>query len=219
LAIELQCDRCCRSVSFDRVEPGATLFCPVCKEPIQARPAKVTEIAPGQSDSEPWWVGGASVPASELTPINPKSDAFLVFAQPPPATNDWPTVVDGPALDSATVPHEALPSTEDDRQPICTPSPVPSVGPSRSVSAVSRRRGLSAAALLPGVIAFALVWFPVLVYVGLMLSALGLLFSGWMLGQALARGRRGVDFLLAAFVVNLQSLILAVFFLASWSGV
>lgn len=200
MAIELQCGRCLRSVSFDRVEPDATLFCPICKAPIPVKPAKVTEIAPPASDNVPWWVSGPSVPASELTPINPKSDAFLVFA--PPSASDWPTVVDGPALSDATVPNEILPRSAEERQP------------TRPRSA-ARKRGRSAVSLVPGVLAFAVVWSPALVYLGLMLAVFGLLFSGVLLGQALARGRRGADFLLAALLVNLQALILAVYFLAS----
>ncbi len=207
MAIELQCGRCLRSVSFDRVEPDAPLFCPICKAPIPVKPAKVTEIAPPASDEVPWWVSGPSVPASELTPINPKSDAFLVFA--PPSAGDWPTLVDGPALSDATVPNEALPRSAPERQPA---RPQSAAHRPRSTS---RKHIRSAAALLPGVLAFAVAWSPALVYLGLVLAVFGLLFSGFLLGQALAHGRRGADFLLAALLVNLQALILAVYFLAS----
>jgi hypothetical protein len=193
------------------VEPGETLFCPICKEPIPVIVPKVTEIAPLEPESAPWWVRDASVPASELTPINPKTDAFLVFA-PSPAS-DAPTVVGGPALNDPTLPDETLADSAEALQPIL---PQSSTEPTHGAASVAApRRGLRVAALLPGVVAFAVVWSPALVYLGLMLSALGLLFSVLMLGQGVARGRRGTDFLLAAFVVNLQSLILAIYFIAS----
>jgi hypothetical protein len=209
VAIELQCGRCLRSVSFDRVEPDKPLFCPVCKEPFPVKPSKVTEIAPLASESVPWWVSGPSVPAGELTAINPKSDAFLVFAPPRPSASDGPTVVDGPALGDATVPHEILPRPAEDRSPTRPQSTA------RQSDSAARKRGRSAAALLPGVLAFAVVWSPALVYLGLLLAVFGLLFSGLLLGRAIVRGRRGADFLLAAFLVNLQSFLLAVYFLVS----
>ncbi len=72
--------------------------------------------------------------------------------------------------------------------------------------------GLAVAALVLGAIAFATLWFPILLTTGLVLGSLGLLFAGLLLGQCLAQRRGGSVFLLAVSIVNLQAVVLAVFF-------
>jgi HEAT repeat protein len=216
--IERECSRCFQTVSFDNPESGAPLFCPICKEPIAA--AAPSETTP---ETALWWVAGTPPPASAPMPAQPPSDAVVALEKPPipeaELPRESPLVSDKPAVKAPTVPDLDVtrPSPVSKR---VSPKPVPAPAPLRSAPAAAPPLGpgLSAAALVLGVVAFAVLWFPALLTTGLVLGSLGLMLAGLILGQILAQRRGGGGFVLAASLVNLQALVLAVFFLIAPSN-
>lgn len=193
MAVELQCSRCYQTVSFDRVDAGVPLYCPVCKELIPAATLAAAVPAPSGPDAA-WWVSDA--PPSAAPTKTPPEGVRLREQPGPPAEATVPEM---------TVTMEVAERNSAKGKPVLAPAAAlpnvpPSIGP-----------GMSAATLVLGVVAFALAWFPSLLAASLVLSGLGVLLAGTMLGPALA-ARRGVAFPLAVAVVNLQALVLATVF-------
>ena len=100
MTVELECGCCYRSVSFDNPEPGAPLFCPICKAPIPAvaveAPSHGTLPAALAPDGLPWWVSGE--PASSTEMVLSKSQLI-----PPPAPPIQPAATTPRRLDLSFV--------------------------------------------------------------------------------------------------------------------
>jgi hypothetical protein len=131
-----------------------------------------------------WWVTSDPLPPSAPPPV--ESAALLART-----SAEVPTVADLEVSQSGTASKPPPPLR-----------PAPALG-----------SGLAVAALVLGVIAFAILWLPVLRIAGLVLGSLGVVLAGLVLGQTLAQRQGGAGFVLAAALVNLQALVLAVYFL------